>query len=109
MKRLLVVIKTNLHRMSNSEVFLVACAEFLSKILDVDSKNIVIELHTKVMIMRDGNNIEAMNFDIHHNTDKINKSTKVELSEKIAKFVYEKLDIHRDRTLVLFFDTRCCS
>lgn len=47
--------------------------------------------------MSGGTPDKAMNIDIRHNTDDINKSTKVEIAEDIADFVGKELKIDTER------------
>lgn len=91
------------------EVFLKATSEFIAKLFDTDEKNVIIEFQSNVVIMRQGSCDKALNVDLHHNSDIIDNDTKIEIAEKIAKFIHEKLNIPQDRTLVLFYDTRKCS
>lgn len=109
MTRFAVVMRTNLQKGRCSEGFLKDFSDFLTKVLKTEEKNVIIELHADVTLMRSGSLEKAMNIDVHHNSDNINKFTKVEIAEEIAKFINEKLQVPKDRTLVLFFDTRRCS
>ena len=38
-----------------------------------------------------------MNIDIHHNSDAINKATKVDIAEEVADCVSKELKINSDR------------
>ena len=60
-------------------------------------QNVILELHTDVTLLRDGNTNKAMNIDIHHNSEKVNKSTKKCVAEDIAEYIHEELNIVKNR------------
>ncbi|XP_060572144.1 uncharacterized protein LOC132730275 [Ruditapes philippinarum] len=109
MTRFAAVLRTNMTSDRCPENFLKSFSEYLSKRFDICKENVILELHTNVTLLRGGSFDKAINIDIHHNSEKVNKSTKKCVAEDIADFIYQELDISKDRVLVLFFDTRRCT
>ncbi|XP_052794142.1 uncharacterized protein LOC128227538 [Mya arenaria] len=107
--RFAVILRTNLNSVKNTNDFLKATSQFLSQRFNTEEKNLTLEVHTDVAIMRGGTTDPAFNIDVHHNTDAVTKATKVDIAEDIAAFINKQLDVNIDKTLVLFFDTRKCT
>ncbi|KAH3843113.1 uncharacterized protein LOC127876787 [Dreissena polymorpha] len=109
MPRFAIVMRTNIEKLDDKTTFLKNTSQYLSKRLETEEKSLSLELQTGVCIMRGGSMDKAFNIDIHHNTDSVDKVTKVQIAEDIATFINKELNINIDKTLVLFFDTRKCS
>ncbi|XP_053400844.1 uncharacterized protein LOC123559017 [Mercenaria mercenaria] len=109
MTRFAAVIRTNMTPTKCPENFLKSFSDYLSKEFKICKENVILELHTNVTLLRGGSFENAMNIDIHHNSDKVTKCTKKSVAEEIADFIHGELDIAKDRVLVLFFDTRRCT
>ncbi|KAK6168377.1 hypothetical protein SNE40_020927 [Patella caerulea] len=101
-----VVLKTNVNEKSIQKDFLSRLTDFLVTLTGADLKNVTLELHTDIILMRGGTTGPMMNIDFTHNSDKIDQTSKHEYANKIAYFTSPRIQIPEDRILVLFTDSR---
>ncbi|XP_050416876.1 uncharacterized protein LOC126830522 [Patella vulgata] len=100
------VLKTNVNEKSVQKDFLSRFTDFLVALTGADLKNVILELHTDVIMMRGATTVPMMNIDFTHNSDKIDQTSKHEYANKIANFTSHRIQIPEDRILVLFTDSR---
>lgn len=101
----LAVIKTNLSSVDGR--FVSKFEDFIQEFIGCDSSLTMVELHTGLVMSRDGSQSPMLNMEFHHNEERIHALTKKEYASKFANFLHQEMKIPVSRILILFMDTRC--